>query len=573
MELKWVLEKNFDEALVEKLSESLNVSHVISKILIQRGIDSFTKAREFFRPDFKYLHDPFLMADMDKAVERINAALRNKEKILIYGDYDVDGITSVSMVYMFLKGLYADVIFYIPDRLKDGYGLSISGLEEAYKKGVSLVISVDCGITAVNEIKFAKEKNIDVIVCDHHEPGEVLPDAYAVLDPKRGQCSYPFKELAGVGVAFKLIQAMHKDMNFHTDTLHDFIDLVAIGSSADIVPLVGENRILVKKGLEKLNYDQSIGMKALIYTSGLSDKVIGTGQVVFVLAPRINAVGRLGDAERAAHLLTSTDYKEAHSIAKILETENIERKTIDDVTFRNADKMMREKVDPKKEKSIVLFEEKWHPGVIGIVASRIVEKYYRPTILISVEDGIGKGSARSIEGFDIYDAIKQCSKFLKEYGGHKYAAGLTIKQENIEKFIKEFKKVSKDLITDELLIQKLKIDAELEFDEINTKLINVLKQFTPYGPQNMRPVFISRNLEVVEGPTIVGANHLKFKARKNRMVFDAIGFNLGEKISIIEPGVANLNMVYVIEENSYFGKNSIQLRVKDIKINYNSDYI
>ena len=397
MELKWVLEKNFDENLVEKLSESLNVSTVISKILIQRGIDTFSKAREFFRPDFKYLHDPFLMADMDKAVERINAALRNKEKILIYGDYDVDGITSVSMVYMFLKGLYADVIFYIPDRLKDGYGLSISGLEEAIKKGVSLVISVDCGITAVNEVKFAKENNIDVIVCDHHEPGEVLPDAYAVLDPKRDSCSYPFKELAGVGVAFKLIQAMHKDMNFHTDTLHDYIDLVAIGSSADIVPLVGENRILVKKRLEKLNYDQSIGLKALIYTSGLSDKVIGTGQVVFVLAPRINAVGRLGDAERAARLLTSTDYKEAHSIAKVLEEENIERKTIDDETFRKADKMMLEKVDPKKDKSIVLFEEKWHPGVIGIVASRIVEKYYRPTILISVEDGIGKGSARSIE--------------------------------------------------------------------------------------------------------------------------------------------------------------------------------
>ena len=565
MELKWVLEDNLDLDVINKLAESLNVSPVISKILVQRGIDTFEKAREFFRPDFKYLHDPFLMNDMDKAVQRINQALQNREKILIYGDYDVDGITSVSMIYMFLKNLYADVSFYIPDRLKDGYGLSTAGLEAAIKNGVKLVISVDCGITAVKEVEFAKENGIDVIICDHHEPGETLPDAYSVLDPKREKCYYPFKELAGVGVAFKLIQAMLVDMHFDNEALYQYIDLVAIGSSADIVPLVGENRILVKKGLEKLNYDQSVGLKALIYTSGLSDKVIGTGQVVFVLAPRINAVGRLGDAERAAKLLTSTNYREAHEIAKVLEEENLERKSIDDETFKMALRMTEEKIDPDKDKAIVLFEENWHPGVIGIVASRIVEKFYRPTILISIEDGIGKGSARSIEGFDIFDAIKKCSGYLKEYGGHKYAAGLTIEHDNIRDFISAFKKISEKEITTDMLVQKLKIDAELNLDEIDTKMVNVLKQFSPYGPQNMRPVFLSRNLEVVEGPSIVGSNHLKFKVRQNRAVFDAIGFNLGEKIKLIEPNVANLNMVYVIEENNYFGKNSIQLRIKDIK--------
>lgn len=565
MELKWILEENLNNDLVNKLAESLNVSPVISKILVQRGIDTFEKAREFFRPDFKYLHDPFIMADMDKAVERINRALQNREKILIYGDYDVDGITSVSMIYMFLKNLYADVSYYIPDRLKDGYGLSTSGLEGAIKKGINLVISVDCGITAVKEVEFARKNGVDVIICDHHEPGESLPEAYAVLDPKREKCSYPFKELAGVGVAFKLIQAMLVDMHFDNEALYQYIDLVAIGSSADIVPLVGENRILVKKGLEKLNYDQSIGIKALIYTSGLSDKVIGTGQVVFVLAPRINAVGRLGDAERAARLLTSTNYREAHEIAKVLEEENQERKFIDDETFKMALKMTEEKIDPAKDKAIVLFEENWHPGVIGIVASRIVEKFYRPTILISIEDGIGKGSARSIEGFDIFDAIKKCSGHLKEYGGHKYAAGLTIENDNIKDFIAAFKKISEKEITADMLVQKLKIDAELNLDEINTKMVNVLKQFSPYGPQNMRPVFLSKNLEVVEGPSIVGSNHLKFKVRQNKSVFDAIGFNLGEKIKLIEPHVANLNMVYVIEENNYFGKNSIQLRIKDIR--------
>jgi len=561
----WILEESTDQEQVSELAESLNVPTVVSKILIQRGIDTFQLAKEFFRPDFKYLCDPFLMKDMKKAVDRINKALREKERILVYGDYDVDGITSVSMIYMFLKEMYADVSFYIPDRIKDGYGLSIGGVQEAIDKGVSLIISVDCGITAVREIQYAKENNIDVIICDHHEPGEDLPNAYALLDPKISDCSYPFKELAGVGVAFKLIQAMLIDMKFSNDLLYQYIDLVAIGSSADIVPLVGENRILVKKGLEKLNYDQSIGLKALIYTSGLSDKIIGTGQVVFVLAPRINAVGRLGDAERAVRLLTSKDYREAHKIAKVLEKENRARKNIDDETFRKAQKIIDREFDAQRDKAIVIYQEKWHPGVIGIVASRIVEKYYRPTILISIENGIGKGSARSIEGFDIYMAIKKCGKYLKEYGGHKYAAGLTIEKNKIDDFIKKFREVSDIKIDENMMIQKLIIDASLKLDDIDTKMINVLKQFAPYGPQNMRPVFLSRNVEVIDRPTIVGSNHLKFQVRQKKKIFDAIGFNLGDKIYNIEPNIPKHDLAYVIEENSYGGRNTIQLRIKDIK--------
>ncbi|MBN2089611.1 single-stranded-DNA-specific exonuclease RecJ, partial [candidate division KSB1 bacterium] len=484
----------------------------------------------------------------------------------IYGDYDVDGITAVAlMLRVFQELLGFKPLYYIPERLREGYGLSINGINHAHESQVSLLISVDCGITAHEEISLANQHGIDVIITDHHVPGAKLPEAYAIIDPKRQDETYPFKELAGVGVAYKLLQGVMMRLGKSDDILRKYIELIAIGSAADIVPLVDENRIFVKTGLEKLMATQILGLQALFETSRLCSKSLGTGQIVFIIAPRINAVGRLGDAARALELLTTADKTEALQIAKILETENHQRKEIDEKTFDEALKLIESiSSDVEQEPAFVLSTEGWHSGVIGIVASRVVEKYYRPTILISVENGVGKGSARSIPGFDLYDALKECDELMLGFGGHKYAAGLTIKSENIETFRKRFMEVTRQKMDEDTLIPKLRIDSEIRLSQIDAKFMRIIKQLGPFGPQNMRPVFMARNLEVVGTPSIVGKNHLRFKVRQDSLVMDAIAFNLAHLKYRLEPGEKNLNMAFVIEENEYSGRVTIQLRVKDM---------
>jgi single-stranded-DNA-specific exonuclease len=563
--LKWVVADLPKREDVQPLVEDLNLPKIIARILYNRGIQTTEAADRFFKVDWEDLYDPLLMKDMDLAVDRVCRALQEKERIFIYGDYDVDGITAVSLLHLFLKKLGGDVYFYIPDRLREGYGLSRIGIENAVKVGARLLISVDCGITGVEEVAYAKEMGIDAIISDHHEPGMELPNAIAILDPKREDCQYPFKELAGVGVAYKLIQAIAQKFDLDENSCREYVDLVALGSSADIVPMIDENRLLVKKGLEKINQYQRHGVNALIDSSGLLGKKIGTGQVVFMLAPRINAVGRLGNAERAVRMLITVSDQQAKNIAHILEAENRNRKNIDEETFQEALMMVEADYDLEKDRALVLAKKNWHSGVIGIVASRIAEKVHRPTIMISVEDGIGKGSARSIANFDIYSALKQCEKKLLNFGGHKYAAGLTIQLDEIESFRNQFKTVAANMLTDEDLIRCLPVDAEIELSEINEKLLHCLNLFAPFGPQNMRPVFLSRSLQVVGSPRIVGKNHLKFRVRQEDKVFDAIGFNLGSLLYRLAPGENNLDMVYVIEENYWNGQVRTQLRVKDLR--------
>lgn len=562
--MKWVVKEQPDRKLLDDLVQSLNVPRIIAKILLNRGITTFDEARRFFRTEWEDLHDPLLMKDMDKAVERVKAALNHKERIFIYGDYDVDGITAVSLLYLFLTRMGGDVYFYIPDRMREGYGLSEAGIRHAERVGATLLISVDCGITGIEEVALAKSIGIDVIVSDHHEPGSDMPDAAAILDPKREECSYPFQELAGVGVAYKLIQAVSEAAGLDEKISRDYVDLVALGSAADIVPLIDENRLLVNKGLEKMNRMDRLGIRALAESAGLTGKSIGTGQVVFIMAPRINAVGRLGNAERAVRLLITESEQQARNIAGILESENRNRKNIDEETYQNALSMLDSEYDPDTDRAVVLAKDGWHPGVIGIVASRISEKIYRPTIMIALDDGIGKGSARSISNFNIYSALKRCEGHLMGYGGHRYAAGLTIHKDHLEPFKECFKEVAGETLGAEDLIQTLTLDAEISLPEITPQFIRLLNRFAPFGPQNMRPVFSSRNLQVIGSPRIVGNNHLKFRVRQGGMVFDAIGFDLGDLLYRLTPGESNLDMAYVIEENTWGGQTRIQLRVKDL---------
>jgi len=562
---QWIVAEQIDAETIHQLIVSLGVSPVVAKILYNRGVRRFQDAKRFFRPSWSDLYDPFLMKDMDRAVERIQRAVSAKEKIFIYGDYDVDGITSVSLVYLFLKKLGLDVCFYIPDRLREGYGLSKIGVEQAVKFGATLLITVDCGITGVEEVALARKQGIDVIVSDHHERGKELPAAVAILDPKRQECNYPFKELAGVGVAFKLVQAISTRLDLDERYYQEYIDLVSLGSAADIVPLVDENRALVKLGLDKINKLDRVGIRALAETSGLLGKPIGTGQIVFILAPRINAVGRLGNAERAVRLLITESETLAKSIADILESENRNRKSIDEETFAEAKIIVESECSLQKDRAIVLAQQGWHSGVIGIVASRVVEQYYRPTIMIAVEGDVGKGSARSIPNFDIHTALKRCEEYLIGFGGHRYAAGLMIQVEKIPEFREAFQRVAMEMLGEQELIQKIWIDSEINLPEITDSFIRIVDQFAPFGPQNMRPVFLSRNLQVVGSPKVVGKNHLKFKVRQGGEVFDAIGFDLGELQYRLSPGDDRLDMVYVIEENQWNDQTKIQLRVKDLR--------
>jgi single-stranded-DNA-specific exonuclease len=564
--LKWELAPEPDPILVEQLSSELSLPPVAARILLSRGLDTKSKAENFLNPSMEKLLDPFLLLDMERGVDRIIRALRNKEKIMIFGDYDVDGITSTSLLYLILNKLGADVTYYLPNRLIDGYGLSEEGILEAERRGVRLIISVDCGITAVEEVTFARERGIDTVITDHHEPKEILPQASAIINPKALEHEYPGGELSGVGVAFKFAQAIYRKLGQDESELDEHMDLVALGTAADIVPLVGENRIFTKFGMAQIARTNKPGLKSLIFVSGILGQKIGTGQVVFILAPRINAVGRLGDADLAIKLLTTKDESKASEIARLLDEENQRRKSIDETTLREALDMIDQDVDLNRDKAIVLASSGWHQGVIGIVASRLVERFHRPTIMIAIEGEEGKGSARSIPGFHLYEALRECSDCLAKYGGHKYAAGLSILPEKIDLFRDKFRRICDKKLSGDDLIPKLSIDSQLELDQINPELVGVLDIFAPFGPQNMRPIFMTRNLQVWGEPHVVGNNHLRLRVKKEGPVFDCIGFGMGDMVKILCMKGIRIDLAYVVETNYWNDTYKIQLRIKDLKI-------
>jgi single-stranded-DNA-specific exonuclease len=564
--LKWIVAPDPDPELVQDISAQVGLEKTIVKILFNRQIDTKAAIETFLHPSLSDLKDPFLMLNMDKAVERILDALRENEKIMVYGDYDVDGITAASLLYLVLNKLGAQVTSYLPNRLVEGYGLSMDGIKEASAQGVSLIVSVDTGVTAVDEVAYARSVGIDCILTDHHEPGETLPTAVALVNPKQKACTYPNEDLSGVGVAFKLAQALYRRLQQDESELEEHLDLVALGTSADIVPLVGENRVLTKYGIRQISRTTKPGLKSLAFVSGLMGKEIGTGQVVFILAPRINAIGRLGDAQLAIKLLTTKDEKLAAEIARKLDKENQRRKNIDEKTLNDALEQMREVVDLDEDRAIVLASEGWHQGVIGIVASRLVEKFHLPTVMIAIDNGEGKGSARSIPGFHLCDALKECEDLLLRYGGHKYAAGLTINPDKIDAFRDRLKEVSKRMLTEDDLVAKLYIDSQIELSQIGRALLDVIETFAPFGPQNMRPVFMTRNCEILGQPYCVGRNHLKMKVRKGDAVFDVIGFGFGDWTRRLSGRGSLVDLVYVIEYNSWEGHTRIQLRLKDIRL-------
>ena len=563
---KWGFESDPELKIIQEIAASLSLSFGIAKILVSRGLTTPQQVKKFLYPEISDLFDPLLLKDMDKAVDRIIYALKDNQKIMIFGDYDVDGITATSLIFLVLNRLGADVSYYLPNRLIEGYGLSEEGILEAEKRGAKLLISVDCGVTAINEVEFAYQKGIDCIITDHHEFSDTLPRAVAIINPKQKEKGYPGGELSGVGVAFKLAQALYRRLDQDEAELEEHLDLVALGTAADIVPMTNENRILTKFGMDQIIRTTKPGLKSLIFISGLLGKDIGTGQVVFILAPRINAVGRLGDAVKAIKLLTTKDEQLGSRLARDLNLENNRRKKIDETTLDEALEMIEQTVDLSRDKAIVLASSKWHQGVIGIVASRLVERYHRPTILIAIDGNEGKGSARSISGFDMYDALKECSNYLLKFGGHKYAAGLSIDPKNIQKLRDKLRAFSEKTLKQEDLVPRLTIDSELEFDSIDDKLVDTLNLFSPFGPQNLRPVFLTRNLEILGEPYVVGNNHLKLKVKKNDRIFDAIGFGFGDWVKPLSMKRIKIDLVYVIERNTWNGNSKLQLRIKDLKI-------
>ncbi len=553
-----------DSSSVRNLSEALELPPAIVKILLNRGFDSPEAVEKFLNPQLSDLQDPFLLHGMDIAMERVTKALLANERIVIYGDYDVDGITATSLLYIIFNKLGAQVDYFLPNRLVEGYGLSVDGINEAKKQGVDLIITVDTGVNAIDEVAYANSQGIDVIITDHHEPREILPQAVAIINPKQEQCQFN-EELSGVGVAFKFAQAVYKSLGQNETELYEHLDLVALGTAADIVPLVGENRVLTRFGIPQISRTTKPGLKSLTFVSGLMGKDISTGQVVFVLAPRINAIGRLGDAKEAIRLLSTRDEKVAQEVARKLDDDNRKRKRIDEETLNEALAQLEEIADLENDKAIVLAGEGWHLGVIGIVASRIVERYHLPTVMISLKDGLGKGSARSIPGFHLCDALKKCEDFLIQYGGHKYAAGLSIEAKSVEEFRKRFIEVSNSELSDDDIQPKLKIDMEIELSEVTDNFMELLEKFAPFGPQNMRPVFLTRNCEIVGRPTVVGNNHLRMRVRKGTTVIDVIGFGFGDMLSQISTG-SLIDAVYALEYNTYNNVTRVQMRIKDIKL-------
>ena len=562
----WKIKDVSDELSVQRLADSLNISPILARLLVLRDIKTFNEARQFFRPSIESLHDPFLMNHMEEATTRVITALTENQKICIYGDYDVDGTCATALLYMFLKELYANVEFYIPRRLEEGYGLSTSAVDAVKEMGTDLMIAVDCGITAIEETDYANKLGMDVIICDHHQPKEELPNAFAVLDPLKPGCNYPFKYLSGAGVAFKLAQGLCERIGKRGLPLK-YLDLVALAGAADIVPLIDENRILVNEGLNQVNLNPRPGIEALIELSRLQPGQLTSGQIVFTIAPRINAVGRLGDAERAVNLLIANNKKDALELAEVLETENYERRKIDVDTFEAAKEIVESEFDLDDNLAIVLHNKNWHPGVIGIVASRLVEKYYRPSVLLTTIDGVAKGSARSIDGFNIYEALQKCEDLLLHFGGHQAAAGLALELDKIDEFKTKFNEVLKSSISTDDLLQEISIDSKIKFSEITPKFLRILEQFSPFGPGNLRPVFLAEGVLTANIPRIVGTNHLlaNFKQNGSDKIFDAIGFNMGEHFEMIRENNRELDIVFSIDKTIRDNRIYPQLKLKDIK--------
>ncbi len=580
MDKRWVLKERPDNQLIDELAQALNINKRLSSLLIQRGVKTFDEAKSFFRPNLNNLHDPFLMKDMDKAVDRIIEAINKGEKIMVYGDYDVDGTTAVSLVYSFLRNFYKKIEFYIPDRYSEGYGISYKGIDLAVANKFNLMIALDCGIKAVEKVKYAKEKGLDIIIGDHHRPGDELPEAAAVLDPKQPDCNYPYKDLSGCGVGFKLIQALALKNDISEKKVNEGLDLVAVSIAADIVPITGENRIFAYYGLKKINSKPRVGINSLLASAGMKlnsnggtsfyEREININDLVFMVGPRINAAGRIESATESVKLLISNVREYAEKLGSQINDLNSTRRDLDSNITHEAIELISHDLAAENKKTTVVYRDYWHKGVIGIVASRLIEKFYRPTIVLTKSDELITGSARSIKNFDIYDAIDACSHLLEHFGGHTYAAGLAMKPENFERFVREFENYASERLTDDMLVPEIEIDEELYISDISSKFYRIIKQFAPFGPGNLSPLFQTNNVIDTGHARIVGrnsSNHLKFEVvhpDRTGSPVQAIGFNLGHHFKQVKSGNP-FNICYHIEENTWQGRTTLQLRVKDIQ--------
>ena len=560
----WKIKKPAQQESIDILSKEINVNPFLSNLLIQRGIDTFDKAKSFFRPSVEQLHNPFLMKDMDLAVERLNNAIENNQKIMIYGDYDVDGSCSVALVFGFLSSIYENVIYYIPDRYKEGYGISKQGIDTAFEQQVDLIISLDCGIRAIEKIDYASEKGIDFIICDHHLAGNQIPKAVAVLDPKRLDCKYPFKELCGCGVGFKLLQAYVSINKIPFEILYRFIDYVAIATASDIVSLTGENRVLCSLGLQKMNRKPLVGIQAIIEVSGFK-KELTISNIVFGIGPRINAAGRLKHAHYAVDLLIEEDKELAEKKAYEINNNNLDRRDLDKKTTLEAIDLIQANPKEKELKSTVLFKKDWHKGIIGIVASRCIESYYKPTIILTESNGKAVGSARSVAGYDVYKAIDACSDTIIQFGGHKYAAGLTLSIDKIDKFKEAFEKAVSKTINEEQLIPKISIDLEVKLAYLTEKFHKIVSQMAPFGPGNMTPVFIAKNVSISSEIKLMKEEHIKFSVKQeNSTSLRCIGFGMAHFQEVLNKK-NNIDICFTIEMNEWMGKRNLQLMLKDLR--------
>jgi single-stranded-DNA-specific exonuclease len=562
---RWVAKEIPEKERIEQLSKSLNVNTTFGTLLLQRGINTFDEAKYFFRPSLLHLHDPFLMKDMQKAVERIQTAISKQEKILVYGDYDVDGTTAVATVYSFFHEFYPNVDFYIPDRYAEGYGVSFKGIDWAAENGFSVIIALDCGIKSIAHVDYALSKNIEFIICDHHLPGEEVPKATAILNPKQSDCSYPFKELSGCGIGFKLIQAFSSATQMADMHMERYLDLAAVSIAADIVPIVDENRVLAHFGLKKLIEDPNYGLQALLeYSSKKPELTIS--DVVFSIGPRINAAGRIADAKDSVRLMLAPSMEKAREFAGQINTHNEERRNFDTNITEEALSLIENSTEMLSRRSTVVYNPEWHKGVIGIVASRLIEKYHRPTVVLTRSNGVATGSARSVPGFDLYKAIEACSDLLEQFGGHTHAAGLTLKVENVEPFMEKFERIVAETIEEKCLTPEVEYDIELPLKSINPRFMNILKQFAPFGPGNMNPVFMTRNVWDNGYGAIVGENHLRLSLLQDAhgKPLKGIAFGQAHHYDRIATGVS-FDICYTIEENHFNDTTTLQLNIKDIK--------
>jgi single-stranded-DNA-specific exonuclease len=567
MEKIWRIRENTNARFIPALQEELKVDAIVARLLTLRGISTYEEAKLFFRPELSQLHDPFLMKGMRVAIDRINTAISKNEKVLIFGDYDVDGTTAVSIVYSFFKDHIQHIDYYIPDRYKEGYGISFKSIDFAVENNFSLIIALDCGIKANDKIAYANEKNIDFIICDHHLPGEILPKALAILDQKQSDCEYPYKELSGAGIGFKLIQAYSRKAGLSEQYCYNYLDLVATSIAADIVPITGENRVMAYYGLEQINAHPRPGLKALL-ASNQQKSAVNIGTLVFTLGPRINAAGRIEHGSKAVELLTCEDEVKAAEFANAINDTNLQRRDLDLGNTTEAFSMLENDHLTVSRSSTVLFNENWHKGVVGIVASRLIERYYKPTIILTESEGKVSGSARSVREYDVYSAIEKCADLLEQFGGHKFAAGLTLKRENVNAFKLKFEEVVSSSITADQLIPKIEVDAELELFEISDKLLRILKQFGPHGPENMSPLFVSKAVYDTGWGQVFGNNHLKlelFQHSNPNVRFQAIAYDKGDFVNFFQRKIP-MDIVYKIQENEFKGASTIQLVIEGFRV-------